>query len=166
MQLSADSLTLGAVERWFATHPERDRRILTLGAALVPVLLVFAVLLLDRSVSQAHQRLMKKRTDLAWSQVVAPEIASSPAPPSPAGESLLVIVDRSAREAGLAGALAGSEPAGAGRLSVRLQRASFDALVGWLARLAQQNGIRVDSATIDGAGAPGLVNAALVLHAG
>ena len=166
MKLSADSLTLGAAERWLAALSERERRIVAVGAVLVPVLLVLGVLQLDRSVSQAHQRLLKKRTDLAWSQVVAPEIASAPAPPSPAGESLLVIVDRSAREAGLAGALAGSEPAGPGRLSLRLQKASFDALVGWLARLAQQNGIRVDSATIDTAGAPGLVNAALVLHAG
>lgn len=166
MKLAADSLPFGAAERWFAALSDRERRIVTVGAVLVPVLLLFAVLLLDRSVSQAHQRLLKKRTDLAWSQVVAPEIASAPAPPSPAGESLLVIVDRSARESGLAAALAGSEPAGPGRLSLRLQKASFDALVGWLARLAQQNGIRVDSATVDSAGAPGLVNAALVLHAG
>ena len=71
------------------------------------------------------------------------------------GESLLVIVDRSARESGLGNALAGSEPSGPGALSVRLQKASFDALITWLGRLAQQNGIRVDSASIDSAGAPG-----------
>jgi type II secretory pathway component PulM len=39
-------------------------------------------------------------------------------------------------------------------------------LVAWLARLAQQNGVEVDSDTIDGAGAPGLVNAAVVLRSG
>ncbi len=77
---------------------------------------------------------------------------------------MLVIVDRSARESGLASALAGSDPAGPGGLSVRLQKASFDALVPWLARLSQQNGIRVDTASIESAGSPGLVNAALVLH--
>jgi type II secretory pathway component PulM len=165
MKLSAEYLSLDAVERWLAALPERDRRIVTIGAALAPVLLVVGALLLDRSVSQAHQRLLKKRTDLAWSQSVAPEIATSPQPPSAAGESLLVIVDRSARESGLAGALAGSEPAGPGRLSLRLQKAPFDAVVVWLARLAQQNGIRVDSAAIDSVG-PGLVNAAVVLHAG
>jgi type II secretory pathway component PulM len=47
---------------------------------------------------------------------------------------------------------------------VRLDKASFDALVGWLARLAEQNGIRVESATVDAAGAPGLVSASLVLR--
>ncbi len=77
-----------------------------------------------------------------------------------------MIIDRSARESGLGGALAGSEPSGPGALSVRLQKASFDTLITWLGRLAQQNGIRVDSASIDSAGAPGLVNAAIVLHMG
>jgi general secretion pathway protein M len=82
------------------------------------------------------------------------------------GESLLVIVDRSARESGLASSLAGSEPSGPGGLSVRLEKASFDALIAWLARLSQQNGIRVDTATIENGGAPGIVNAAVVLHTG
>ena len=75
-------------------------------------------------------------------------------------------MDRSARESGLGSALSGSEPGGPGTLSVRLEKAPFDALIAWLARLAQQNGVAVDSATIEKAGAPGLVNAAIVLHTG
>lgn len=167
MKLSADKPSFEALARWFAALSEREQRIVQIGAALALLLLVVGVLLpLDRSVNQAHARLLKKRADLAWMQGVAPELAASPQPPSAAGESLLVIVDRSARESGLAGALAGSEPAGPGGLSLRLQKAPFDMLIAWLARLAQQNGIRVDSATIDSAGAPGLVNAAIVLHTG
>ena len=97
-------------------------------------------------------------------QSVAPQIAVIPPPSTARGESLLVIVDRSAREAGLANALSGSEPGGPGNLSVRLEKASFDMLVGWLARLAQQNGVTVDSAIIEKSGVPGLVNANIVLH--
>ena len=167
MKLPSDKLTFDALAQWFESLSARERRIVQGGAVLAAILLVFGVLLpLDHSVAQVHERLAKKRNDLAWMQGVAPELAASPQPPSGAGESLIVIVDRSARESGLAGALAGSEPAGPGGLSLRLQKAPFDTLVGWLARLAQQNGIRVDSATIDGAGSPGLVNAALVLHTG
>jgi type II secretory pathway component PulM len=161
---------MAAFERlvqWYTGLSARERRIVQAGAVVVPLLFVIGVLLpLDRSVAQAHQRLAKKRNDLAWMQGVAPELAAAPQPPSAAGESLLVIVDRSARESGLAGSLAGSEPAGPGGLSLRLQKAPFDMLVAWLARLAQQNGIRVDSATIDSAGSPGLVNAAVVLRTG
>lgn len=166
-QLSAGKLSFETIAQWFAALSEREQRIVQIGALLFPVLLIVGVLLpLDRSVAQAHARLVKKRNDLAWMQGVVPELAASPQPPSAAGESLLVIVDRSARESGLAGSLAGSEPAGPKGLSLRLQKAPFDTLIAWLARLAQQNGIRVDSATIDSAGAPGLVNAAVVLHTG
>lgn len=167
MKPSPERLPFDGLVQWLAALSGRERRIVQVGAVLVAVLFVVGVLLpLDRSVAQAHARLAKKRNDLTWMQGVAPELAASPQPPSAAGESLLVIVDRSARESGLAGSLAGSEPAGPGGLSLRLQKAPFDTLVAWLARLTQQNGIRVDSATIDSAGSPGLVNAALVLHSG
>jgi general secretion pathway protein M len=99
-------------------------------------------------------------------QSVGPELASSgPATAKPSTqESLLVVVDRAAREAGLGNSLTNSEPSGPGRLRVRLEKAQFDILVGWLARLSEQNGIGVESATVDNAGAPGIVNAGLVLQ--
>lgn len=151
----------------FSALPQRQQQLIMGGVVLVVVMFIIAVLVpLNHSVTSTQQRLAKKRADLAWMQSVAPELASAPAPPSDSGESLLVIIDRSARESGLAGSLTGSEPGLGGSLSVRLQKAPFDTLVAWLARLAQQNGVVVDSATIDGAGAPGLVNAAVVLRSG
>jgi type II secretory pathway component PulM len=146
---------------------ERDLRMLKIGGALAVLLLVFGVIVpLDSSVSHAHQRLGKKQADLVWMRGVTPEFASIGPARAATNESLLVIVDRSARESGLASSLAGSEPSGPGGLSVRMQKAPFDTLVAWLARLSQQNGIRVDTASIENAGAPGLVNAAIVLHTG
>ena len=144
---------------------ERDRRTLLIGAAIVAVLLLYLVIELNSNVSSARKRITRKLDDLAWIQTASPELLSAPMATG-GGESLLVIVDRSAREFGLGTALAGSEPSGPGGLSVRLQKASFDTLINWLARLSQQNGIRVDSASIDNAGTPGLVNAAIVLHMG
>lgn len=163
MKADLNSLSLES----FSALPQRQQRLVLGGAALAIVLLIVAVLIpLDHSVKGAQQRLAKKRADLTWMQGVAPELATAPAPPSDSGESLLVIIDRSARESGLAGSLTGSEPGTGGSLAVRLQKAPFDMLVAWLARLAQQNGVVVDSATIDGAGTPGLVNAAVVLRSG
>lgn len=161
MKLPAGLFSLEA----FAALSARERRMVLGALALAVLFLVFgAVVPLERSVRHAQDRLAHKRADLSWMQSVAPELASSMPPPAATGESLLVIIDRSARETGLSGALT-SEPAGAGSLSVRLQTASFDTLVAWLGRLAQQSGVRVESATIERAGAPGLVNAALVLSA-
>lgn len=177
MKLSLKSLSLNvpslgklspeALLDSYAALSTRERRMVLGGAIAAVAIFIFGILMpLDRSVAHAQQRLAKKHADLVWMQGVAPEIAASAPPPAANGESLLVIVDRSARESGLASSLAGSEPGGPGILSVRLEKAPFDALIAWLARLAQQNGIAVDSATIEKAGAPGLVNAAIVLHSG
>ncbi len=82
------------------------------------------------------------------------------------GESLVVLVDRTAREAGLGASLRDQSPDGNNGLRLRIEGASFDALVTWLASLQQQHGVSIESATI-GAAAPGLVNATLSLkHAG
>jgi general secretion pathway protein M len=163
MKLSPNPLSLDS----FAARPERERRLVLGGLALAAAILIFGVLIpLDRSVAHAHQRLARKRADLTWMQGVAPELAASAPAPAATGESLLVIIDRSARESGLGGALAGSEPGGPGSLSVRLVKAPFDTLVGWLGRLARQNGLSVESATIEKTDTPGLVNAAIVLHSG
>jgi type II secretory pathway component PulM len=144
---------------------ERDRRTLLVSGVVAALLLLYVVIQLDSSVSSAHKRIVKKQTDLAWMRTAAPELAATGGVHiGTNGQSLLVLIDSSARESGLASALAGSDPAGPGGLSVRLQKAPFDTLISWLARLSQQNGIRVDTASIESAGSPGLVNAALVLH--
>ena len=143
----------------------RERRMAVIGGGVAAALLLVAILLpLNRSVSRANERVGRKQADLAWMRTVAPELSgSSVATAQPATEeSLLVLVDRAARESGLA--LTSSEPSGPGGLRVRLDDAPFDILVGWLARLADQHGIRVEAASIDGAGEPGLVNAAVVLR--
>ena len=161
VSLSLKSLSLESL----SSLSERERRTLLIGGVAAVALLIFGILVpLDRSVTHVQQRLARKQADLAWMQGVAPELATTPAPPSANGESLLVIIDRSAREWGLAGALSGSEPHGPKALSLRLEKADFDKLITWLARLSQQNGVTVDSATIEKAGGPGLVNAAVVLH--
>ncbi len=156
MNLSLDSLS------------ERERRMVTFGGVAAVLLLIVGVVLpLDRSVQRAHDRIDRKQADLLWMRTVGPELsAAGPAVTRPATqESMLVVVDRAAREAGLGSSLTNSEPSGADGLRVRLEKAPFGLLVGWLARLSDQHGISVESATMDDAGEPGVVNAGLVLRA-
>ncbi len=148
----------------YDTLAPREQQLVKYGAIALVVVLIFGVLLpLDSSVSKARTRITKKQQDLVWMKGVAPFLAAQAPVHHGNGESLIVIVDRSARESGLGKSLAGTDPSGAGGIQVRLEKAPFDAVIGWLSRLSQQNGISVDGATIDGAGAPGLVNAAIVL---
>ena len=149
------------------TLNQRERRMVIFGAVAVVILVLIAVVLpLDSSVSRTQQRIGKKQADLLWMQSVSPELAGAGpvTAPTTKQESLIVVVDSAAREAGLGTALTSSEPSGTGGLRVRLEKAQFGLIVGWLARLSDQNGISVESATIDNAGQPGLVNAGLVLR--
>jgi general secretion pathway protein M len=150
----------------YDTMSEREQRLVKIGGIAAVLILIFGVLIpLDSSVTKARARVTQKQADLAWMRNVAPVIATiAPMHTGGNGESLIVIVDRSARESGLEKALAGSEPSGPGSIQVRMEKASFDAIIGWLSRLSQQNGIGVDGASIDTAGAPGVVNAAIMLH--
>ena len=149
----------------FDTMSEREQKIVKFGGIGAVLVLIFGVLMpLDSSVAKTRARITQKQADLVWMKNVAPVLAAAPTHGAGTGESLIVIVDRSARESGLEKALAGSEPNGPGGIQVRMEKASFDALIGWLSRLSQQNGIGVDGASIDSGGGPGLVNAAIVLR--
>ena len=149
------------------TMSERERRMVLFGGIAAVALLIFGILLpLSSSVSKAQERVGKKQADLVWMQSVGPELAAAgPTVARPStNESLLVVVDRAARESGLGASLTSSEPQGPGLLRVRLEKAPFDVMVGWLGRLADQNGISVETANIDKSGAPGIVTASLVLR--
>ena len=152
---------------WFQAQSPRDQRVAAGAAVILVIILILGIFIpLDRSVSRAHARVQSKQADLAWMRSVAPQLAAAgPAITAPASDrSLIVVIDTSARESGLGSALNSSEPSGPGALRVRLDKAPFDTLVQWLARLSQQNGIHVESASIDAAGPPGLANAGIVLR--
>ncbi|MEO8017261.1 MAG: type II secretion system protein GspM [Pseudomonadota bacterium] len=154
---------------WYDNLAERERRMVTFGAIAAGVLLLLGIVLpLNRNIAQARQRVSTKQSDLAFIQAAVPELAAAGpgAAVAATGESLVVLIDSSARESGLGKSLASSQPTADKGLRIRLEKVSFDALVAWLARLSQSHGIRVDSAEIESAGEAGLVNAALVLKAG
>jgi len=113
-------------------------------------------------------RIAQKTSDLAWMRQVAPQVTAAAAAGRgvASDESLVVLVDRTARESGIGASIRDQSPAGQSGLQLRLEGAPFDALVAWLASLQQQHGVTVDAATIGAANAPGLVNASLTLAHG
>ncbi|MEP7314721.1 MAG: type II secretion system protein M [Pseudomonadota bacterium] len=152
--------------RYDQLTPREQRLVLVGGIAAVLLVLLGVILPLHRSAAALDSRVARKQVDLAWMQGMAPTLAAAGPAPSVPGtqESLVVVIDRSARESGLAQSLTGSQPSGDGALRVQLEKADFNNLVAWLARLSTQNGIRVDTANIDATGEPGQVNAGIVLR--
>jgi general secretion pathway protein M len=163
---------MNRVQEWLAGLAPRERNLVYLGAVLAAIAIVYFALVLPITTSTARRaaRIEQKTADLAWMRQVAPQVAAaaaaSGAAPGSSDESLVVLVDRTGREAGLGNAIRDQSPSGDLGLRLRLESASFDVLVVWLASLQQQYGVTVDAATIDAAGAPGLVNASITLAHG
>jgi type II secretory pathway component PulM len=149
---------------WFRSLTAREQRAVLIGLAASAALLLLAVLLpLERQVGRLEQRVQTRRADLAWLQTAAPQLGPLQATaPAASNESLVVLVDRVARETGIAGALT-SQASGAGSLSVRVEQVAFDTLMHWTGELVQGHGVRVISASIAASGSPGLVSASFEL---
>ena len=148
------------LKTWYSGLQERERRMVAIGAAALGLLILFGgILQLQSAVSAAGRRADTRREDLAWMHLNAPEIQSGAATLfNDTGEAPVVVVDRAGREAGLGGALKGTQPSGNG-VRVQLEAAPFDTLVTWLATLDQRYGLAVDSITVDRGARPGVVNA-------
>ena len=161
-------MTRAELVQWFGSLSPRDQRILRLGsAAALVIVLLLLFLPLQRALSGMEDRVEKKQADLNWMRSAAPSaLSAGPGPATLAtSESLVVLIDQSARESGLGKALAGSQPSGSGAQRVQLNMADFNLLVAWISRLSGQHGVRVESASISSASEPGMVTATLVLRA-
>ncbi|MET0291236.1 MAG: type II secretion system protein M [Steroidobacteraceae bacterium] len=158
---------MNALRARFDALSDRERRIVGIGLIAALVLLIVAIVMpLERSVSQAAARVTRKQADLGWLQQMAPALATAPqVAAGGAQESLIVLVDRTAREAGLGQALTGSQPSGNGALRTQFEKADFNRLVAWIALLAEQHGVQADSANFEAVkDGPGTVNAVVTLH--
>lgn len=153
---------------WFRGLQPRERMIVAAGTVVVVCIVGFMGLApFYKSLHDRSERVERKQADLAWLRSVAPEVqalgADQPIGSGPTGESLVVLVDRTARECGLGTSLTGQTPNGETGIRVRLESASFDVLVRCLGNLQQAHAIAIESATFDRTGRAGLVNASLVL---
>lgn len=155
---------------WLANLAPRERRLVYLAAGIAGIAAIYFAVVMPIAGLNARSaaRVEKKAADLAWMQQVAPQVmaAGASAGATTNGESLVVLIDRTGREAGLGAAVRDQSPSGENGLRLRLEGASFDVLLAWLASLQQQYGVSVEAATIDAGSGPGVVNASLTLTHG
>ena len=156
---------------WWNSLQARERSVIIGGSIMLITFLVFWLGLrpLFMHAQSARERVEEKSLFLADLRATAAEMGSRPTfgPKMPAGnESLVVIVDRSTRETGLAGALKRNQPAGDSGIRVRLENASFNQVMGWLGLLHSNYGIEIESAAFETTDQPGQVQASLTLQRG
>lgn len=161
---------MNQIKQWLDGLAPRERNLVYVAAALLGIAVVYFAVVLPVTSAARHReaRIVQKTSDLAWMRQVAPQVMAAAAAGGgmASDESLVVLVDRTARESGIGSSIRDQTPAGQNGLQLRLEGAPFDLLMAWLANLQQQYGVRVDGAIIGAASAPGLVNANLTLAHG
>lgn len=158
------------LKEWFASLQPRERLAVGVAGVLVSVMVIYVLGLAPffRAVNTLEQSVATKKSDLAWMRGNAPQVqmlAASQPQVGGTGEGLVLVVDRTAREAGLGESLTGQTP-NSDNTSVRvtLQDAAFDMLIVWLTGLQSTQGVTIESASINKAAQPGLVNVTLELN--
>jgi general secretion pathway protein M len=155
---------MNKLKTWYAGLQQRDQRVVALGGiALAIIILIGGILLpMQSAVSRAVKGSVTRRDDLAWMRANAQEIRARGGDiPADTGEAPVVLVDRVGREAGLAGALRGTQPNATGGVRVQLEGAPFDTLIVWLDTLDRRYGLATESISVDRTPSPGLVNASI-----
>ena len=156
---------------WWDGLQVRERRLLGVGAAVVAVLLGWALVWYPLAHARADldKRVARQREDMAWMRQAAGEARELRAQGTHGraerqGKSLLALADVSARSAGLAGALKRVEPAGGKSVRLSFEVADFDALMNWLDALARDYGVQATDLSVDKVEGLGLVNARATLE--
>lgn len=150
----------------------RERGILIAGAAALALLLIYAAVWepLSSNLTRSRQLAADKQAALHQMQRSAARVQamrSQGTARAGAGtsQSLLSLIDTSAREFQLQPFMRRVEPLGTDRARLWLERAPFDALVQWLASLQAQYGVSVGE-LVASRQEPGMVEARLTLTQG
>jgi len=155
------------IRDWFTNLEPRERAMLLGGGFLGLLIVLWGGVWhpLATGAVELDDAVTAKRA-LLTSLQRARSIAAQPGGPisGAAGQSLVLLVDQTHRNYGLEGTLTRNQPDGSDGIRVTFQNSSFDGLIAWLGALHVNYGITVDTASIDGARAPGVVNATVVLR--
>jgi general secretion pathway protein M len=164
------------MKNWWNGLTARERWIVGSGVLLSLILVGYGLIWQpwQRALGDLRQAVANQRRDLAWMQQAVMEVkqlgtaatGAATKPTGAPGQSLLTLVDQSAKKAGLGTVLKRVEPQGSEQLRVQLEGVGFDELIRWLGTLEREYAVRIDTATVDRRSESGRVDARIVLQAG
>ncbi len=160
------------MKNWWNSLGERKRWLVGSGAVLTAVFLIYALLWQPFHNQRQHlrQAVAAQRQELAWMRQAAVEVKrlgnaeSSSTPRRGEQQSLLTLVDQTARTAGLGTAMKRIEPQGNDKLRVQFEQVNFDQLIRWLGSMEQEYRVTLVNATVDRQPETGRVDVHLVLQ--
>lgn len=162
------------MKEWFDKLEPRERRILLFGAGLLVVALLYLLAwepLVNKSAALRNS--IKENQELVvWMEHAAVDVKEMQAKITASGpsgdrngQSLLGIIDRTAKTSKLGKTVKRVQPDGQTKARVWLENVSFNDMVQWLEGLQRREGIHIVSSVIEKQeDQEGLVNARLVLE--
>jgi general secretion pathway protein M len=158
---------------WWNRLSDRERWLLVGGSVLLGLLLLYGLIWqpFRGRLKGLQQAVAQHSMELSWMRQAAKEIhrLESAGPATNAsqvsdGRSLLILVDQTAKAAGLGSAVKRVEPQNDDQLRVQLEQVSFDKMVLWLGTLKEEYGVLATNAMVEPQSESGQVNARLVLQ--
>ena len=140
---------------WFLGLQTQERITVTAGAVALAIMLFYVAVWdpIHSSVEQLEKNVAKQAPLLQWMQQAAEDVKNLKGTKSQlkskAGQSLLSLVDSTAKSSKLGDALKRVKPDGEKKVRVWLENASFDAMVTWLEKMNKNYGIEVLTLVID-----------------
>jgi len=160
------------IKEWFLQLVPREQMLVSIAAvlAIITLIVTLGVRPSVSNTTRGHERVADKRQLLSELERVAerigPQTGTGQATPGAGNQSLVVIVDRTTRNNGLAPYLKRNQPDGTASIRLRFENAPFDAVIEWLGIIKSQHGLRTTAANIDTTSAAGRINCNLTLSRG
>ncbi len=155
---------------WMSLRP-REQLILIVGSGAMVVTLIYLLAVepfLKQRATLAN-RIKAEQQQLVWMQQAGQQVKQLRATSSSTRrtgnkQSLLSVIDSSARRNKIRKPIQRMEPEGNNGVKLWIEEADFDKLIGWLGKLDDKYGVHVSRATISRADSPGLVDTRLSLQ--
>jgi len=156
---------------WFESLEQRERIFVLVGAAVVAISLLYALIWLPLDKSHDNLRESVATWDRSLAQLrplqgMQPAAGSGRAALVSTGQTPVVIVDQTLRARGLDRSLQRSQPTTSNGIRVEFENVAFDDLVIWLGDLSAQYAMDVTSGSFSTANRTevGRINATLTLE--
>lgn len=147
----------------------RERQLVIAAAALLVYFIAYLVLWQPyggKRLQALQVSVTEQRATLAWMQQAAARAQQlrGGGMQAASGQSLMTVVDQTAKKNDLSTAMKRIEPAGDRSVRVWIEQAPFDTLARWLDELNRSHGVHVQLITLDREAGPGRVNARITLE--
>lgn len=160
------------MKAWFLQLKPRERLLVSLGLALSVLFLLYALVWqpFTTHLTTLRQTVQEQKILAQWMRESVQEVkrlrsGSTTAGSLPTGQSLLAVVDKSAKNSRLGAVMKRVEPEGQDAARVWFEQANFDDLVQWLDAIQRAFGLRATSIVFERLDTAGLVNARVSLEA-